>query len=148
MSLPVTVFVHIYFCDVDVGRHSYVCMCFLVCCLCVSLPVYMCTHVCNIYVFCLCVCVYTHVCGAHAGDIPPQMRETRVPMLEAPLPLFLYCLPATCATCNSPKTNTNKHIHYTHIYRHQHTHSQKQTSRYPYYVLLYFLLVLVMEQKS
>ena len=111
------VFVHIYVGDVDVGGHSYVCDCFLVCCLCVSLRVYMCTHVCNIYVFCLCVCVsvYTHVCGAHAGDIPPQMRETRVPMLEAPLPLFLYCLPATCATCNSPNTNTNKHIHYAHM---------------------------------
>ena len=60
------VFVHIYVGDVDVGGHSYVCDCFLVCCLCVSLRLYMCTHVCNIHVFCLCVClsVYTHVCVA------------------------------------------------------------------------------------
>ena len=60
------VFVHIYVGDVDVGGHSYVCDCFLVCCLCVSLRLYMCTHVCIIHVFCLCVClsVYTHVCVA------------------------------------------------------------------------------------
>ena len=128
MSLPVRAersYIHVG--DVDVGGHSYVCDCCLVCCLCVSLRVYMCTHVCDLYVFCLCVCVsvYTHVCGAHAGDIPPQMRETRVPMLEAPLPLFLYCLPATCATCNSPNTNTNKHIHYIHICIDINTHTHK-----------------------
>ena len=80
-----------------------------------SVYVHTCVYHTCLLSLCLCECVHTCVCGAHAGDIPPQMRETRVPMLEAPLPLFLYCLPATCATCNSPNTNTNKHIHYAHM---------------------------------
>ena len=79
-------------------------------------------HICLLSL-CLCECVHTCVCGAHAGDIPPQMRETRVPMLEAPLPLFLYCLPATCATCNSPNTNTNTNIYIIHICKNINTHT-------------------------
>ena len=65
---------------------------------CVYLCVYtLCVYMCITHIVCL--HVYNRVsavCVAHAGDIPPQMRETQVRMLEAPSPLlFLHC-PIAC----------------------------------------------------
>ena len=67
-----------------------------------NMSIFVYEYICNIYTIYadvyICVylymCVYTcigiDVCVAHAGDIPPQMRERGVGLLEAS-PLFLHC---------------------------------------------------------
>ena len=73
------VFVYVYICNIyTIYAHVYICV-----------YLYMCVY----------TCIGIDVCVAHAGDIPPQMRERGVGLLEAsPLHCHQPYLPSSRPT--------------------------------------------------